>query len=412
MSALTHDRVEAPLPRLESAAAGARVRAVFDAAGYTAAAVDTMLGRASGAARREVAAARADRDDAPGLLMRLFCGGAAVPDDALAAALPGPGRAILEAAGLLARDADGVRATVLLTPHGAHLYAHDRPERHRARDADFVVGPSPVARLLGAFVVPGTVDTALDLGCGAGVLALGALGAAGQVTATDINPRAVALTRFNALLNGRRDVRTACGDLFAPLGAARFDLVLSNPPFVLAPEATFLYRDGGPSMCARIVREAPAHLTVGGVLQMLCNWPERAGADWREVPRRWFDGSDCDAWVLRLRALGAREYALAWLGQEHAPAPVPAAALDRWSSHFAAHGIDAVATGLVVMRKPDGRAPWLELRDAPPLRGAAGASIARVLAARESAARLDDDAALLAACLRPNPDLEQLVRRR
>lgn len=404
---------DAPLPYLDDAAQGARVRGVFTAAGYTAASVDAVLGRGGGAAQRQaVAAAGAGRDDALGLLIKLFGGGTTLPAATLATALPGAQLATLEAAGLLVRDTEGARATVLLTPYGTGLFAHDRGERHSARAADFVVGPSPVARLLGAFALPGTVDTALDLGCGAGVLALDALAPARHVSALDLNPRAVALTRFNARLNGRDDIVTYCGDLFTPLGTARFDRILSNPPFVIAPETTYLYRDGGAAICARIVCEAPAHLNVGGVLQMLCNWPERTGSDWREVPRRWFEGSECDGWVLRLRSLGAREYALAWLGQEHAGAPVPAAALEQWNDHFAAHGIDAVGTGLVVMHRPTGRTPWLELRDAPPLRGAAGASIAQVLAARDLAARLDDDAALLAACLQPNPALEHHVRRR
>ena len=414
MSARCADTVETPLPRLDEPGLANRVRRVLGDAAYRAENVDALLGRAPANWRREAASqALRDENDTPlATLVKLFCGGRHVAADVLDAAIGHAGSATLEAAGLIVRNGAEARATVQLTPHGEHLYAHDLPARHHARAADFVVGPSPVARLLGALTVPASVERALDLGCGAGVLALETLAGAGEVTAVDINPRAVALTRFNAALNGCDNVTTRTGDLFAPLGEARFDLIVSNPPFVIAPRTTFIYRDGGAPICARIVREAPAHLATNGILQMLCNWPERSGRDWREVPRSWFDGCECDAWVLRLRSQSALEYALAWLGQEHAGAPVPAAALAEWTNHLAGHDIAAVGTGLVVMRRTSGRPPWLELRDAPPLRGPAGAAIARVLVARDAAARLRDDAALLEARLRPAPDLEYQSRQR
>ena len=56
------------------------------------------------------------------------------------------------------------------------------------------------------------------------------------MVAVDISPAAVRCARLNALLNGleeRVDVRE--GDLFAPLGRERFDLVLFNPPFLIGP---------------------------------------------------------------------------------------------------------------------------------------------------------------------------------
>ncbi len=414
VSAPCADDVDAPLPCLDEPGLANRVRGVFADAAYRADNVDALIGRPQANWRREAAsrALRAGRDTPLTTLVKLFCGARRVDTGVLDAVLGSAGSAALEAAGLLARDGDEARATVQITPLGEHLYAHDLPARHHARAADFVVGPSPVARLLGALTVPTPVERALDLGCGAGVLALDTLTGARHVTAVDVNPRAVALTRFNAALNGCGNVTTHAGDLFAPLGEARFDLIISNPPFVIAPRATFVYRDGGAPICARIVREAPAHLATNGILQMLCNWPERTGSDWREVPRSWFDGCGCDAWVLRLRSQAALEYALAWLGQEYAGEPVPAAALAEWTDHLAGHDIAAVGTGLVVMRRSSGRPPWLELRDAPPLRGAAGASIARVLVARDAAARLHDDTALLEARLCPAPDLEHHSRRR
>ena len=119
-----------------------------------------------------------------------------------------------------------------------------------------------------------------------------------------------------------------------------------------------------------------------------------------------------DTWVLRLESLDAVNYAVAWLSQELAGQPVPDASLSNWMQHLARLDKASVGTGLVVMSRARGRKPWLEVRDAPAPIGPAGASIARVLAARDLAARLQCDEELLATRLRPSPDLEFRVRQR
>ena len=85
----------------------------------------------------------------------------------------------------------------------------------------------------------------LDLGTGSGFLALLASRRSQHVLATDSNPRAVDMTRFNAILNDIGNVETAAGDLFEPTGDLEFDLIISNPPFVVSPENEHLFRDSG-----------------------------------------------------------------------------------------------------------------------------------------------------------------------
>jgi release factor glutamine methyltransferase len=76
----------------------------------------------------------------------------------------------------------------------------------------------------------------LDVGTGSGAIAIAAARAgAASVCAVDLSLRSVAATRLNAARHGVRvDVRH--GDLFAPVAGRRFDLVVSNPPYV--PAAT------------------------------------------------------------------------------------------------------------------------------------------------------------------------------
>ncbi|HZZ48925.1 MAG TPA: HemK2/MTQ2 family protein methyltransferase [Pseudonocardia sp.] len=75
----------------------------------------------------------------------------------------------------------------------------------------------------------------LDIGTGAGPLALAASRAgAASVTAVDISRRAVMATWLNARMSRAR-IQVRRGDLFAGLGDRRFDLIVTNPPYVPAP---------------------------------------------------------------------------------------------------------------------------------------------------------------------------------
>ncbi|MHA6781638.1 HemK2/MTQ2 family protein methyltransferase [Pseudonocardia saturnea] len=74
----------------------------------------------------------------------------------------------------------------------------------------------------------------LDLGTGSGAVAIAAsLAGASSVTAVDLSWRSVRATRLNARRHGAR-VAVEQGDLYAPVAGRRFDLIVSNPPYVPA----------------------------------------------------------------------------------------------------------------------------------------------------------------------------------
>ena len=118
----------------------------------------------------------------------------------------------------------------------------------------------------------------LDLCTGSGLLAvLAAREYHAEVVAVDLSRRAVFTTRINAALNGVA-VNAIRGDLFAPLEARRFDLIVSNPPYLPttdgSPGSHSKARawEAGPSgrrYLDRICHEAPAHLTSGGTLMLV-----------------------------------------------------------------------------------------------------------------------------------------------
>jgi ribosomal protein L3 glutamine methyltransferase len=163
--------------------------------------------------------------------------------------------------------------------------------------------------LFEALIDPGKVKFALDLCTGSGCLAI--LAAMrfpkAKVDAADLSKDALAVAKKNVALHrmGRR-VRLAQGDLFAPIAGKRYDLIVSNPPYVdakgmrgLPPECRHepsLAFDGGKDGIAvvrRIIEQAGRHLTSHGGL--LCEVGRCRPALERAYPRMRFLWLDTEA---------------------------------------------------------------------------------------------------------------------
>ena len=119
--------------------------------------------------------------------------------------------------------------------------------------------------------------TVLDLGTGSGHLAVVAALAGASAVAIDVSRRAMLSVHLNALLNGVR-VTALRGDLFAPVAGRRFDVIVSNPPYLPHPDEQLPQRgiaraiDAGPrgrAFLDRICAQVGEHLTPGGVLLLV-----------------------------------------------------------------------------------------------------------------------------------------------
>lgn len=136
---------------------------------------------------------------------------------------------------------------------------------------DIVMGVGLTTELLArAAYPPLRVDSVLDLGCGGGVLALLMARAAERVVGTDFNPRAVAMAKVNSALNGIRNVEFREGDWFSSVAGERFDLIVSQPPFLpqRADEARVTFMHGGArgdETAHRLAPEMKDYLTERGV---------------------------------------------------------------------------------------------------------------------------------------------------
>jgi len=172
-------------------------------------------------------------------------------------------------------------------------------------------------------VDPVRITRVLDLCTGSGCLAiLAALRFPdATVDAVDISKDALAVARINVEQHGLQErVRLVRGDLFAPLGDARYDLILSNPPYVdaagmagLPPECRHEPRVAlaggadGLKIVRRIIAEAPRHLTDTGGL--MCEVGRGRAAVERAFPDRrflWVDTEESSGEVFWIEAESLR----------------------------------------------------------------------------------------------------------
>lgn len=251
------------------------------------------------------------------------------------------------------------RALVRLQPvqHGGTdvTVPHDPGDRATPVSAEQVLGVGAASLTLAGATPREPVGRVLDLGCGSGVQALLAAPHAEAVVATDRNDRALALTELAAVLNGTV-IETRRGDLLEPVDGDLFDLVVSNPPFVISPVPRYTYRDAGlpgDALSEQLVRRVPELLPPGGHAVLLANWLHLAGEDGDARVRNWVEGSGCDGWVVQRELAAPEEYVTAWLRDTD-----EAAFDDRYDGWLdALEGVDAIAFGIVALHRPESGSP-------------------------------------------------------
>ncbi len=402
------------------------------AAGYTVDAVLERLGESGrrGLDRNSTTPARdalGATDDPQATLVRLWILQDAVDAAAVTRAL-GEASETLFNKGLLARDGEDVRATAVIRPYGVdavttsetatttHAWiCHDPLPNLDGRSdppaPDHVLGVSPASTTLAQMTIRRPVATALDLGTGCGVQSLHLARHAGRVVATDLNPRALALANITLGLS-RTDADLRLGSLYDPVAADTFDLIVSNPPFVISPPSTgrLTYREGdlpGDELVRRVVTEGAARLTPQGTLQVLCNWAIVDGEPWDERLATWIRPTGCDALVLQRETLDPHEYVELWLadaGLDAAP-DHPARYRD-WLDYLAAHRITGIGLGWINLRNAGRATPDLRLEDWPfDVHQPIGDALAEQQHAVDLAGR--DDASLLATRWRTHPGIKQ-----
>lgn len=299
---------------------------------------------------------RVKTDSPYNILVRLFLLGRVVSESALCEMLPGLDVEGLAAVGLLHRQDGTVRSAAKLIPYHDLLLASDfGPEIHREVPTDHVIGVCVASLTLASLTVCRKVKTALDLGCGAGIQTFLVARHADHVIGTDINPRALNFARFNARLNGINGIEWREGNLYEPVADQQFDLIVSNPPFVISPESRFIFRDTnlpGDAVSEQVVRGAGQRLNEGGFACILFNWHHQDETDWDSRPRSWVSDIGCDSSMICFESVEPLTYAADWLrtsvGQS---SPDYGRYLDEWMAYYEKMGIGRISAGAIIMRR-------------------------------------------------------------
>lgn len=292
-------------------------------------------------------------------------------------------------ASLIERDAaDRWTASVDLRPHaaddGTEIYvaadlgAHQRPGVLRK---DHVLGIGHASLTLAQITERTPVERALDVGTGCGIQTFHLLAHARHVTATDISERALAFTRFNLLLNApaldidpqnpQDRVSLRKGSLLDPVAGELFDLVVSNPPFVITPrvagesaEEQFTYRDGGlpgDEIVSTMVRRLPSVLVPGGRAQMLGNWEIIRDSEdpsqprsWDERVRAWVEDAAAEAWIIQRETLSPESYAETWLkdASENRDRKHYEQTYLAYLNDFESRNVHSIGFGMIWLRRP------------------------------------------------------------
>ncbi len=296
-------------------------------------------------------------------LARWFSIGVSVPIHTARAVIPESAIELMIRCGMLAQNGNQIEPTVMMSPLGTMLIASDPVLKWEDDASDLILWPNPTTRQLTNFTIRNPFESALDMGSGSGVQAVGLATHCKRVVASDLLPRAAEFTRFNARLNGMENIECATGDSFESVGGRTFDLIVANPPFFITPSSGLTYCENNFELdlfCRRLAREAPAYLNELGYFQMVCEWVEIAGEPWRDRIAEWMDSSGCDTWVIKRYTISASAY-----GRERAhqrPPGKEGTFLADWNSYAHRNRIVAVHGGLVTMRKRSG-SNWLRIDD-------------------------------------------------
>jgi SAM-dependent methyltransferase len=302
-------------------------------------------------------AASASGADMPDVLTSLFMHGLALESDLARQSLNPAAVDLLVGSGLLEVNQGQVRARFQVQQYHDLFFFLDFIQWES--DPDFVLPVGPAGKYLALLTIRRPSTRTLDLGCGCGLQALLAARHSKQVIATDINPRALALTRLNAGMNSLENIETRLGSYFEPVRSESFDLILANLPYVISPEKRRRYRTADRASLQTWPKQLARHLNPGGFAQLLLNWVHGTDQDWSEPIRCALENSPVDACLIYNGSKRPAAYADLWLKLLARNDPQAAQKTrQKWLRWYRSQHIELLALGALTLRRRADAPGW------------------------------------------------------
>ena len=380
-------------------------REALDAAGYTQSALAETVNTKDSGGRLDlpVVLRRTALPSPYHWLVRLFLLAQAVRMEEDQAALAPFLIEQLSDIGLLNRSDQMIRSAARLVRFEDLVIAHDFSYETTGQPAppDHVLGVGAASITLANLTPRHPVESVLDLGTGCGIQALLASRHADQVIGVDTNPRALNFAAFNARVNGITNIELRRGNFYEPIKGLQFDLIVTNPPYVISPESQYIYRDSGlpgDAISEQVIRQAPSHLKEGGYAIILCNWHHEDMENWTGRPQQWTSSDGCDSWLLRFETGDPLTYASTWLRPTEGRDPDHYGnLLDGWIAYYDQMRIRLISAGAVTLRRRTNHRNWARADSVPrgERSGACGEQIARIFANQDFTEESSDDGKIL-----------------
>ncbi|WP_411845586.1 methyltransferase [Roseibacillus persicicus] len=294
------------------------------------------------------------RSEAQEQLLRLFFSGESCARESAEEALPTSFDELVDL-GILEEKGERVRSHYRIRAYPEGYLAEDFPKRLLDSPEDFVMGVAPTSRMVRKLIPDIEPDSVLDLCCGGGWLGLTEALAGREVTACDLNPRALQIAELNQRLLGGPEVSWRQGAWLEPVAGERFDLIVANPPFVQSPGGSSVALDTPEqeNVATALLPQLAEHLNPGGFACMLLDWQFASSDRWQAIPAAAIPDSGVQSLLFEVQRKSPEEYAHHWLGQDprfqddDARRPE----IRRWVEYYERRKTRGISSGFVILRK-------------------------------------------------------------
>lgn len=237
---------------------------------------------------------------------------------------------------------------------------HDALTGNEVNESD-VLGPGGATKTLLNLIPNRKFETIWDLGCGSGAIAIALSSRANRVVATDISKRAIDFSKQSADANQIHNIEFRLGSLFEPVKHEKFDLVVSNPPFVIGNVTNLEHRESpfdADGLTANLFQEIPNQLNENGIAIFLTAWLETKNETWEERISEMIP-DDINAWIGLRELQTPDDYIQTWLHD----AGLDASLTEAWKNKLESWNTRHIAFGFVVLQKVMSGQPWQDIND-------------------------------------------------